>query len=80
MLPDKTPVQTSKYITSVAIAFHNETVLLHQEGSLFDVMNPLPDFRNVTITKNVNVNQVSGMDIMYTDLVGNMYSLTWRKP
>ena len=80
MLPDKTPVQTAKYITTVAIQFHNNTGLLYQEGSLFDLMNVLPDFNNVTISKDVNINDVTGMDICYTDLVGNMYALTWRKP
>jgi len=53
---------------------------LYQEGSLFDLMNVLPDFNNVTISKDVNINDVTGMDICYTDLVGNMYALTWRKP
>lgn len=78
MLPDKTPAQASKYITSVAIVFHNESVMLHQEGRIFAVDNPLPDFSDVSISKKVNLGQVTGMDIMYTDLIGNMYSLTWR--
>lgn len=78
MLPDKTPAQTSKYITTVAIQFHSEATMLHQEGSIFNVREPLPDFNSVNITKPVNLGQVTGMDIMYTDLVGNMYSITWR--
>ena len=82
VIPSNNPIGSQIMLSSadVAIQFHNNTGLLYQEGSLFDLMNVLPDFNNVTISKDVNINSVTGMDICYIDLVGNMYALTWRKP
>jgi hypothetical protein len=79
MLPDKTPVETSKYISTVALFIRNKGTLIHQEGSMFDIMHVLPDFNDITLSKDVNINDIDNMSIDYTDLVGNIYSLNWKK-
>ena len=81
MLPDGTPVDHSKYITTLMIQFKNtETQTLNQEGSIFDTMNKLPDFENVSISSRMNINDITHIDIGYTDLVGNIYTISWYKP
>ncbi|MBE0652563.1 MAG: hypothetical protein IH594_02125, partial [Bacteroidales bacterium] len=80
MLPDGSPVDQSKFITTLCLQFHNESNLLYQEGSMFDLMNILPDFENVDITGNVDLQTITNLSVIYTDLVGNMYSIDWKKP
>ena len=80
MLPDKTPVECSKYVTTLMIQFGSGTSQLYQEGRIFDLMNVLPDFKNVSISKDVYLKDVTGINIGYTDLVGNVYNISWMKP
>ncbi len=80
MLPDGTPVDHSKYFTTLAIQFKRTAMeVLHQEGSIFDLQNRLPDFENVSISVPVKIDDVTDIDILYTDLVGNIYAIGWSK-
>jgi hypothetical protein len=81
MLPDGTPVDHSKYFTTLAIQFKRTAMeVLHQEGSIFDLQNRLPDFENVAISVPLKIDDVTDIDILYTDLVGNIYAIGWSKP
>jgi hypothetical protein len=81
MLPDGTPVDYSKYITTLMIVFKNtEAQTVNQAGSIFDTMNKLPDFENVSISSQIKINDITHIDIGYTDLVGNIYTISWYKP
>lgn len=82
MLPDGTPVDHSKYITTLRIHFDDSPAqeTIHWEGSIFDLTNPLPDFQNVELSKPVNLSSITDISILYTDLVGNIYAIKWIKP
>jgi hypothetical protein len=79
MLPDKTTAQPSKFISTLMIQFHdaNQNEVYH-EGSIFETMHILPDFSNVALTTPVNLNKIHNLNISYTDLVGNIYNLSWQ--
>jgi hypothetical protein len=78
MHPDGTPVNYSNYLTTLAIQFKSTpSSVLHQEGSIYDLMNKLPDFENVTISRPMNINEITNITISYTDLVGNLYGIHW---
>jgi hypothetical protein len=81
MLPDKTEVQPSKYITTMMLMFFdsNGTQIYH-EGSIFELNNVLPDFTNVTLTTPQVSGNIKSLTISYTDLIGNIYNIGWQKP
>lgn len=81
MLPDKTETPPSKYITTLMLMFKDANQnQIHQEGSIFETNNLLPDFKNVTLTSPVKLSDLSNLVISYTDLVGNIYNIGWQKP
>jgi len=80
MLPDKTITQPSKFITTLMLQFHDKNGTTHQEGAIFDLQHPLPDFKNVVLSSPLNLNDIDKLCIIYTDLVGNIYYLDWKKP
>lgn len=82
MLPDGTPVDHSKYLTTLRLHFDNSPAqeTIHWEGSIFDTTNPLPDFQNVELSKPVSLSSITDISILYTDLVGNIYAIKWIKP
>jgi ubiquitin C-terminal hydrolase len=81
MLPDKTPTEPSKFITTLMLQFHDANMnQIYQEGSIFETTHLLPDFKNVTLTTPVKLSSINDLNISYTDLVGNIYNLFWQKP
>ncbi len=81
MLPDKTPAEPSKFITTLMLQFHDANMNeIYHEGSIFETRNILPDFKDVTLTTPVKLSSVNDLNISYTDLVGNIYNIFWQKP
>jgi hypothetical protein len=78
--PGGAPVDHSKYITTLSLQFKPViSQVLHQEGSIYDLMNKLPDFENVAISKQMNISEINYLIVNYTDLVGNLYNIIWQK-
>lgn len=48
-------------------------------GRIFDTHEVLPDFTNISVTENININDISNLNICYTDIVGNIYNIIWHK-
>jgi hypothetical protein len=81
MLPDKTPAQPSKFISTLMLQFFDANMnQIYHEGSIFETTHVLPDFTNVSLTTPLKLNSVNHMNISYTDLVGNIYNLSWQHP
>jgi hypothetical protein len=81
MLPDKTPAQPSKFITTLMLQFQDANMnQIYQEGSIFSTTSILPDFKNVALTTPVKLSNINALNISYTDLVGNIYNLFWQHP
>lgn len=82
MLPDGTPVDHTKFLTTLRLHFDDTPAqeTIHWEGSIFDLTNPLPDFKNVELSKPVSLNSITDISILYTDLTGNIYAIRWTKP
>jgi hypothetical protein len=80
LLPDETEADYNAFITTLMIQISTSGGTQYQTGSIFDLMNRLPDFNNITLNTPVNPDEVQWVNICYTDLVGNIYNLSWRRP
>jgi hypothetical protein len=80
LLPDKTGVDYNAFISTLMIQIGCSNGSQYQTGRIFDLMNRLPDFRNVVLETPVLLDEIQWVNITYTDLVGNIYNLSWRRP
>jgi len=79
-LPDSSVVNPYKFITSMALQFGLVQNKQYQEGSFFDFMHVLPDFTNIQLTTKQKLSDIQGINVAYTDLIGNIYNISWQKP
>jgi hypothetical protein len=78
--PGGAKVDYSKYITTLSLMLKKSaSQVIHQEGSFFNLMDKLPDFENVAISKQINISELDQLIVNYTDLVGNLYTIIWVK-
>jgi hypothetical protein len=80
-MPDKSEADYAKFITTLMVIIKDQnTNELDSEGRIFDGMNKLPDFKNVSLTTPLNPDEIYFVNISYTDVVGNIYNLSWGRP
>lgn len=80
LLPDKSGVDFNAFITTLMVQISCSNGTQYQTGSIFDLINRLPDFRNITLETPVQLDEIQRVNISYTDLVGNIYNLSWMHP
>jgi hypothetical protein len=80
-MPDKSEADYAKFITTLMVLVKDKNANeLDTEGRIFDGMNILPDFENISLATPLNPDEIFFVNISYTDVVGNIYNLSWSRP
>lgn len=74
---DISNVDAPSFISTLMIQISiNEEII--SIGRIFDNIDVLPDFTNISITENINIADITNLDICYTDIIGNIYNIYWH--